>query len=691
MVKSFGKPGSPLSTAVLKDRRDKHVHSVCQSPSFPGAMFLEREAQLSLLDELIFDGVNHKLRRNMIVALASWGMGKSAFLDEYCQRLLRLRIEGRSNIIPIAINLNPDLYGHHDWQKSEDMAARLLMSYFLSNPSKEICRNILSIFTSDGKESISGFALMDAVMRCIKEDLHMQFGGSARILIACDDADKSEIIDTRQPYGTDTIPLLTRLIDDDDQVECVFTGSTLAPFDHDLGRSRRFVPLPLLSVDASAKLMRSFISGSDSSTRAAYKFARLSGGHPRTIQAFEHVCRAYASDTATTSSSSSSSTTATTTAVLPMTPPQSQPQPIQWSDVVFEAVVDSAVRELSRPHLTEAEIMQLLRLRIIPLDDLRRNAVLKKATESGAAVFATASDSHSGAPMLTSPLMLRSSLLALAAAQSNTNTSTTSPMAYLMELLGLVGLRDLKEFWNWDAMKDGRKNFESSILCMELLRRAYQFSVLEDYHRRHCDLYQIYSVCSRYSQNYRVNFNLEAAYEVQAIPFKGGFPSDNSSVEEDAASIALVKAMVEDTAPCNKIILLPGGRYFTVLKKEGYRGYNIQLVEAIFSPETRSSSTSSVIRSNNQKNKDQNAFVQCVVDKLEQSDSRAWNQVGVAADSVVHVFVSGMKKLNIDWKMRLQWCDELSRKRVIILDLDDLRNFNGLTVGGLFSCRFDDN
>jgi hypothetical protein len=95
---------------------------------------------------------------------------------------------------------------------------------------------------------------------CIKEDLQIQSGArKSKILIACDEVGKSK--DEQQVVG-----LLCRLIDDDDDLECFFTGLTLNPFSKESlsGRFLNYVPLPLLTVTSSLELVRSFVKGSQS-------------------------------------------------------------------------------------------------------------------------------------------------------------------------------------------------------------------------------------------------------------------------------------------------------------------------------------------------------------------------------------------------------------------------------------------
>jgi hypothetical protein len=75
------------------------------------------------------------------------------------------------------------------------------------------------------------------------------------------------------------VQLLCSLIDDDDDLECFFyTGLSLNPFlkETSLGRSIKYVPLPLLSFKLSLGLIHSFVAGSQS-VSVSSKLARFSG------------------------------------------------------------------------------------------------------------------------------------------------------------------------------------------------------------------------------------------------------------------------------------------------------------------------------------------------------------------------------------------------------------------------------
>ena len=114
IIGSCGKSGTFLGSAVLKARRDKDVAVVCEPQAFSGSLFMEREAQMSLLDSLLFRSKNAKKKRNLIVAVASSGMGKSAFVDEYSRWRLRKSAndDKLSDIThPIAITYNTDTFG----------------------------------------------------------------------------------------------------------------------------------------------------------------------------------------------------------------------------------------------------------------------------------------------------------------------------------------------------------------------------------------------------------------------------------------------------------------------------------------------------------------------------------------------------------------------------------------------------
>ena len=103
---------------------------------------------MALLDnKLLFQPKNSKLKRNLIVTVASSGMGKSAFVDEYCRRRLLHSTRGdkSSGIVhPIAFTYNTtDAFGGPVGDNDAvDLAARLLMSYFAANPSKNLLKNI---------------------------------------------------------------------------------------------------------------------------------------------------------------------------------------------------------------------------------------------------------------------------------------------------------------------------------------------------------------------------------------------------------------------------------------------------------------------------------------------------------------------------------------------------------------------
>lgn len=250
IISKFGKPGSTdlLSSAFLKKLRFQKVTAVCQPQSFMGARFKERESQMRLLDGFLFKPRNTKGKRNLITAIASSGMGKSAFIDEYCRLIAGNEY---SCIHPIAISYNTKQFGKTSQQDDVDLAARLLMSYFVSNPTNDLLNCIATILSNISR--IFTYAnMLELVVSYIKDDLRIQSGGrKSKILIACDEVGKSK--DEQQVVG-----LLCRLIDDDDDLECFFTGLTLNPFSKESssGRFLKYVPLPLLSVTSSLELVQ---------------------------------------------------------------------------------------------------------------------------------------------------------------------------------------------------------------------------------------------------------------------------------------------------------------------------------------------------------------------------------------------------------------------------------------------------
>jgi hypothetical protein len=154
IVKNFGKVESTLIGASLKKNRDSAVSAVCSPQFFKGSNFMERETQMTLLDNLLFNPKNAKEKRNLIVAVAASGMGKSAFVDEYSSRLLnKAKDHQLSNIHPIAITFNTDEFGGSVGEASVDLAARLLMSYYVSNPSSSCCREFSEYYLTSPSKS----------------------------------------------------------------------------------------------------------------------------------------------------------------------------------------------------------------------------------------------------------------------------------------------------------------------------------------------------------------------------------------------------------------------------------------------------------------------------------------------------------------------------------------------------------
>ena len=146
IISKFGRPGSTdLSSAFLKELRFQNVTAVCQPQSFMGARFKERESQMRLLDGFLFKPKNIKGKRNLITAIASSGMEKSAFIDEYCRFIAGNEY---SCIHPIAISYNTKQFGQTSQEDDVDLAARLLMSYFVSNPTTDLLNCIATILSN---------------------------------------------------------------------------------------------------------------------------------------------------------------------------------------------------------------------------------------------------------------------------------------------------------------------------------------------------------------------------------------------------------------------------------------------------------------------------------------------------------------------------------------------------------------
>jgi hypothetical protein len=246
-------------------------------------MFMERDMQMRLLDSLLFKPKNLKERRNLLVAVAASGMGKSAFVDEYSWRLLNMA--KLSCIHPIAITFNiKDFGGSLQGDTVVDLAARLLMSYFVLNPSIDLLAKIFGKLSEISIKPENAYAVLRATVESIKNDLRIQTAAKKlKILIVCDEVGKSK----EEKF---VVQHLCTLIDGDDDLECFFTGLTLNPFSKESasGRIIKYVPLPLLSFAISLRLVQSFVTEPESLIVAS-KLARLSGGHPRTIGAFQTI------------------------------------------------------------------------------------------------------------------------------------------------------------------------------------------------------------------------------------------------------------------------------------------------------------------------------------------------------------------------------------------------------------------
>ena len=475
---------------------------------------------------------------------------------------------------------------------------------------------------------------MEAVIACIKEDLRVQSGAKkSKLLIACDEVGKSQ--DEKQ-----VVQLLTLLVDNDDELECFFTGLSLNPFlnESSSGRVLNYVPLPLLSIPSSMGLVQSFIKGLGSlSVKVSSKLARLSGGHPRTIQLFKTVI--------------SSNMWCTMD---------------YWSGSMFQTVVDSTLAFQSRS-LSEPEIMLLLRPRTY-IDDIKENAVLRRALEEGklyATIFNPAEKKY--VELFTSPMLLRSALI-FEAAQKEGNALIDK----LNEMLELVGLRDLAEFRTANAQQYG-KTFENFYLCMEMLRRGFQKSQLG---QRKIDITDLYPTIT-YQQNCEeIRYKLARRFNVVDVSCQSDFPSINPV---DAAVVKSVKTLIDNADSIN-VVVRPtkenqaGYDFFFILKGRAAGPRFVQLIEPTLSAGGPDSDV---------------FFIKRYIKKLKAAESLAWNKLGIDVNNIVHTFISTGDITGIQWQTVFK--DQgYSDRKVLILDKTDLSTFYGPMLSVLFSSCFSD-
>ena len=640
IIRTFGKSGTEFSSAVLKARRDRDVSTVCYPQVFKGSMFMERETQMKLLDGLLFNAKNAKEKRLLIVAVASSGMGKSAFVDEYCRmRLLRMAEHDtddglRNNIHPIAITFNTLVFGGSLGHDAVDLAARLLMSYFLSNPSMELLRNIYNALIHKNYGNFKNMdGVFETVVQCIKEDLRTQSGVSKpKILIACDEVGKSN-------DETKVVALLMSLIDADDDVECFFTGLSLNPFlkETSSGRFIEYVPLPLLTFQSSLQLVQSFMGGSASLLKVSSKLARLSGGHPRTIEVFETVIK------------------------------ENNLSNKQLNATELQAVIDSSFIKLPSV-LEEEDIMLLLRPRTL-LKDIIHNVDLIRAMGDGR-IYATifSPKDKQFVELFTSPMLLRRSLL-----RFEKRENPHSLIKNLNEMLKLAGLRDLDEFRETNAQQNG-KTFQNFFFQMEILRRGFKYSELDM--KQVDSLEDNFYTADNFWQNCDdVAFKLASRYDVVDVSCQSDFPSTNPA---DAAVLKRVNAMIKSNSG-NKVVRP---------KKENQAAYNFFFILKDLTTGTRYVQLIEPTFSAGGSNPDQ-FFIDRYVKKLKAAESLAWNEVGIDVKDIIHTFVSTGSTSHIDWKTVFDNAG-YSDRRVLILDKKDLITFYGPMLNVLFSSCFSD-
>ena len=108
---------------------------------------------MEMLDGLLYRPKNAKQKRNLIVAVASSGMGKSAFVDEYCRRR-----SSEADLNCIAISFNTNVFGGSlEGSAAIDLAARLLMSYLLSNQSGYFLEIIYHVLRKNYRKRLNVF------------------------------------------------------------------------------------------------------------------------------------------------------------------------------------------------------------------------------------------------------------------------------------------------------------------------------------------------------------------------------------------------------------------------------------------------------------------------------------------------------------------------------------------------------
>jgi hypothetical protein len=627
IIKEFGKTRT-LRSAVLKVERDKKVAVVCDPQAFSGSMFMERESQMAFLDKLLFQPKNLKQKRNLIVTVAASGMGKSAFLDEYCRRRLLNSTSGdkSSDIIhPIAVSYNtnafgPSVAGHSN---AVDLAARLLMSYFAANPSG----NLLEKISDSLRDAIPKLEknIIRVVIEYIKDDIRIHSKvAKPKILIACDEVGKSK-------DEQEVVQLLCSSIDGDDDLECFFTGLSLNPFlkETSSGRGIQYVHLPLLSFNSSLGLVQSFVAGSQS-LPVSSKLARLSGGHPRTIQGFETVVK------------------------------NANWQNVQWD---VETVVNSTMAMVNR-YLSKAEIMLLLRPQTF-ISDIIEDSTLIRALGEGK-LYATIIDSLDVVELFASPLLLRSSLRNL-----KKQGIQNDLLDIVNKLLALTGLQDLREFRKVNFEQQG-KTFEDFFLRIEMLRRGFQCSQLNKAKIRLVP--EFYSSVI-YSQNCDiVRFELDSVYRVEDLPCKFDFPSSNLV---DAKSVKEVKSFVDEAAI--NVVVRPtkktqaGYDFFFILRDFSSGARFVQLIEPTFSDGGKHDSNK--------------FFIARYLKKIEKAESLAWSELGIDVKNLVHTFVSNGDTSGIDWKK--EFSKKFPDRKIVILDRANLPTFFGPMLNSLFSCCFD--
>jgi hypothetical protein len=240
-------------------------------------------------------------------------------------------------------------------------------------------------------------------------------------------------------------------------------------------------------------------------------------------------------------------------------------------------------------------------------------------------------------------------------------------LANLNEMLALAGLRNWKEFRALNWQQNG-KIFETFFLCMEMLRRGFQESQLDKREIKIADLYPSVT----YQQNCKsIRYKLVDSYNVMNVSCKSDFPSI------DPVDASVIKKVIDNT-DSNDVIVRPAKEnqaaydFLFILKEFPTNMPFIQLMEPTISaggPDPK------------------DYFSRRYVEKLQNAESLAWNELGIDVKNLVHTFVSNGDTSGIGWKK--EFSKKFPDRKIVILDRANLPTFFGPMLNSLFSCCFD--